>query len=74
MYLSVLILYISYIQHFCSVYSYSCCHVTIARKNMRCLVTAGKHVSNTRVIARQMLGKRVLAATDSHATVEVLLD
>jgi hypothetical protein len=41
---------------------------------MRCLVTAGKHVNNTRAIARQLLGKRVPAATDMHATVEVLLD
>jgi hypothetical protein len=40
---------------------------------MRCLVTAGKHV-NTRAIARQLLGKRVPAATDTHTTVEVLLD
>jgi hypothetical protein len=36
---------------------------------MRCLVTAGKHVNNTRAMARQLLGKWVLAAT-----VEVLLD
>jgi hypothetical protein len=35
----------------------------------RCLITAGKHVNNTRAIARQLLGKRVPAAT-----VEVLLD
>jgi hypothetical protein len=41
---------------------------------MRCLVTTGKHVNNTRGIARQLLGKRVPAATDTHATVEVLLD
>jgi hypothetical protein len=41
---------------------------------MRCLVTAGKHVNNTRAIARQPLGKRVPAATDTHATVEVLLE
>jgi hypothetical protein len=41
---------------------------------MRCLLTAGKHVNNTRAIARQLLGKRVPAATDTHATVEVLLD
>jgi hypothetical protein len=25
---------------------------------MRCLVTAGKHVNNTRAIARQLLGKQ----------------
>jgi S-adenosylmethionine:tRNA-ribosyltransferase-isomerase (queuine synthetase) len=36
---------------------------------MRCLVTAGKHVNNTRAIARQLHGKRVPAAT-----VEVLLE
>jgi hypothetical protein len=41
---------------------------------MRCLVTAGKHVNNTRAIARQLLDKRVPAATDTQATVEVLLD
>jgi hypothetical protein len=41
---------------------------------MRCLVTAGKHVNNTRAIARQLLGKRVPAATDTHAMVDVLLD
>jgi hypothetical protein len=41
---------------------------------MRCLVTAAKHVSNSRAIARQLLGKRVPSATDTHATVEVLLD
>jgi hypothetical protein len=35
---------------------------------------ADKHVSNTRAIARQLLGKRVPAATDAHATIEVLLD
>jgi hypothetical protein len=53
---------------------YSCCYATIAGRNLRCLVTAGKHVNNTRAIARQLLGKRVTAATDTHATVEVLLD
>jgi hypothetical protein len=37
------------------------------------LVTAGKHFNNTGAIARQLLGKWVLAATDTHATVEVLL-
>jgi hypothetical protein len=36
---------------------------------MRCFVTVGKHVNNNRAIARQLLGKRVPAAT-----VEVLLD
>jgi hypothetical protein len=41
---------------------------------MRCLVTAGKHVNNTRAIARELLGKRVPAATDMHTTVEVLSD
>jgi hypothetical protein len=29
------------------------CYVTIARRNMLCLVTAGKHVNDTRAIARQ---------------------
>jgi hypothetical protein len=52
----------------------SCCYATIARRNMRCLVTAGKNVNNTRAIDRQLLGKRVPAATETHATVEVLLD
>jgi hypothetical protein len=42
--------------------------------NMRCFVTAGKHVKNTRTIARQLFGKRVPAANDTHATVEVLLE
>jgi hypothetical protein len=41
---------------------------------MRCLVIAAKHVNNTRAIARQLLGKRVPATMDTHATVEVLLD
>jgi hypothetical protein len=41
---------------------------------MRCLVTARKHFKNTRAIAKQLLGKRVSAATVTHATVEVLLD
>jgi hypothetical protein len=41
---------------------------------MRCLVTAGEHVSNTRAIARQLLCKRIPAATDTHATIEVLLN
>jgi hypothetical protein len=41
---------------------------------MRFLVTACKHVNNTRAIARQLLGKQVPGATDTHATVEVLLD
>jgi hypothetical protein len=40
---------------------------------MCCLVTAGKHVSNTRSIARQLLGKWVPMAMDTHATVKVLL-
>jgi hypothetical protein len=53
---------------------YSCCYATIAGMNMRCLVTASKHINNTRAIARQVLGKRVPAATDRHAKVEVLLD
>jgi outer membrane lipoprotein SlyB len=41
---------------------------------MRCSVTAGKHINNTRAIARQLLGKRITAAMNTHATVEVLLD
>jgi hypothetical protein len=40
----------------------------------RCLVAAGKHVNNTRVIARQLLCKRIPAATDMLATVEMFLD
>jgi hypothetical protein len=35
---------------------------------------AGKHVNNTRAIARRLLGKRVPAAKDTHAKVDVLLD
>jgi hypothetical protein len=53
---------------------YKCCYATIARINTRCLVTVGKPVNNTRTTPRQLLGKRVPAATDTHATVEVLLD
>jgi hypothetical protein len=30
------------------------CYATIARRNMCCLVTAGKHVNNTRAITRQL--------------------
>jgi hypothetical protein len=41
---------------------------------MRCLVTASKHVNNTRSIIRQLLGKQVPAAMDMHAMVDVLLD
>jgi hypothetical protein len=33
---------------------------------MRCLVTAGKHVNYTQAIARQLLGKRVPEAKDTH--------
>jgi hypothetical protein len=40
---------------------------------MRCLVTVDKHINNTRAVAKQLLGKRVPAATDTHAMVEVLL-
>jgi hypothetical protein len=29
------------------------CYATIARRNMRCLVTVDKHVNNIRAIARQ---------------------
>jgi hypothetical protein len=46
----------------------------IARGNMHCLVVISKHTNNTRAIARQLLSKRVPAAVDTHATVEVLLD
>jgi hypothetical protein len=35
---------------------------------------AGENVNNSQAIARQLLGKRSPAATDTHATVEVLLD
>jgi hypothetical protein len=41
---------------------------------MRCLVKVGKHVNNTRAIARQLLCKRVPAVTNTHVTVEILLD
>jgi hypothetical protein len=41
---------------------------------MRCFLTAGKHTNNTRAITRQLLSKWVPAATDTHATVEVLLE
>jgi hypothetical protein len=37
-------------------------------------MTIDKHVRNTQVIARQLLGKRVPATTDTHATVEVFLE
>jgi hypothetical protein len=37
------------------------------------LVTAGKHVNNNRAIARQLSGKWVPAAMNTHALVEVLL-
>jgi hypothetical protein len=33
---------------------------------MRCLVTAGKHVSSSRSIARQLHGKWIPTATDRH--------
>jgi hypothetical protein len=33
----------------------SCCCATIASRNMRYLVTAGKHVNNTRAIARERI-------------------
>jgi hypothetical protein len=32
---------------------YSCCYANIVRRDMRCLITAGKHVNDTRDIARQ---------------------
>jgi hypothetical protein len=38
------------------------------------LVTAGKQINNNRALARQLHGKRVPAATNTHATVEILLD
>jgi hypothetical protein len=41
---------------------------------MHCLVTASKHINNTQVITRQLLGKRLPVATDMHATVKVLSD
>jgi hypothetical protein len=41
---------------------------------MRCLVTASKHVNNTRAIPMQRLDKHVPAANDTQATVEVLLE
>jgi hypothetical protein len=41
---------------------------------MRCLVTVGKHVNNTRAIPRQRLDKHLPAETDTQATVEVLLE
>jgi hypothetical protein len=49
-------------------------YATISRRNIRCLVTAGKYISNTRAIAKQVVGKRVPAATYTHETVEILLD
>jgi hypothetical protein len=52
---------------------HSCCYAVIARRNMRCLVTAGKHVNNTRAIARQLLGKQVPAEMNTHATIELPL-
>jgi hypothetical protein len=51
------------LQQYCSVYS--CCYATIARRNMRCLVKAGKHVNDTRAVARQLLDKCVPAETVS---------
>jgi hypothetical protein len=36
-------------------------------------VRAGKHINNIRAIARQLVAKRVPAATDTNATVVVLL-
>jgi hypothetical protein len=62
-------------QHFEGTYYsvYCCCYATFARRNIRCLVTASKHVNNTWAIARQLLGERVPATTDTHETVEVLL-
>jgi hypothetical protein len=42
--------------------------------NMHYLLVARKHVNSTQAVARQPLGKQVPAATDMHATVEILLD
>jgi hypothetical protein len=53
---------------------YSCCYATITRRNMCCLVTASKHIDNTRAITRQLRSKWVPAATGTHAMVKVLLD
>jgi hypothetical protein len=39
---------------------------------MCCFVTAGKHVNNTQVVARQRFCKRVPGTTDTHAVIEVL--
>jgi hypothetical protein len=44
------------------------------RKGTCCSVTPGKHVSNSRVIARQVFSKRVPTSTDTHVTVEVVLE
>jgi hypothetical protein len=41
---------------------------------MRCLVTVGIQINDTRAVARQLLGKRVPAAMDTHGTIEVLFD
>jgi hypothetical protein len=57
---------------YCSVYS--CCYAMIVRRNMHCLVTAGKHINNTQAIARQLLSKWVTVAMDTHATVMILLE
>jgi hypothetical protein len=40
---------------------------------MRCLVTARKHVSNTRAIARQLLVNQVPEGINIHAAIEGLL-
>jgi hypothetical protein len=44
------------------------------RDNGCCLVTACKNVSNTQAKARQVLGKRIPTAMDSHKTIKLLFD
>jgi hypothetical protein len=51
---------------------YNCCYAMIVRRNMRCLLTASKHINNSRAITRQLLSKWVPMATDRHAAVELL--
>jgi hypothetical protein len=42
---------------YCSVYS--SCYAVITRRHIRCFVTDGKHVNNSKSLARQLLGKWV---------------
>jgi hypothetical protein len=51
---------------------YSCYYATRAIRNIRCLITAGKYVNSTRDIARQLLGKQVPAATNTHIIMEIV--